>query len=347
MKFRLLMVMTVIACRPALAQTAPVAPKPAPRPDPSIQELVNAPIGSIRGLSVVNDSVVWVSGTQGKAGRTTDGGKTWTWITVPGCDTVDFRDVEGFSGERALLMGIASPGRVMLTEDGGKNWEQVYYNSDSAVFLDAMDFWGDKKGFIAGDPLGGSFKGLITPDGGKTWYNLPMPKADSAEAIFAASGTTLRALPGGQVAFATGGSHSRFYRLKGRTWQVSEWAATQGQASTGIFSFAFLTDKQGIAVGGDYVKPEIVKGNCLITADGGLNWALPKTPPRGYRSAVEYVDKNIVICTGPTGTDWSADGGLTWQALPGEGFHAVRRAKSGKAVYLAGSKGRIAVVRGM
>lgn len=341
MKFRLLTVLMITVSQALSAQAPPAKAAPA------ITPLITGPIASIRGLSVVSDSVVWVSGTQGKAGRTTDGGKTWTWYTVPGCDSVDFRDVEGFSGQRAILMGIASPARVMLTEDGGQHWKQVYFNSDSAIFLDAMDFYGDKKGYIAGDPLNGNFKGLITPDSGNTWYNHPMPPADSAEAIFAASGTTLRALPGGQVAFASGGSHSRFYRLKGRHWQATEWPATQGQSSTGIFSFAFLTDKQGIAVGGDYLKPEIVKGNCLLTSDGGLSWAPAQSPPRGYRSAVEYVDKSIVICTGPAGTDWSADGGNTWQALAGEGYHAVRKAKNGRTVYLAGSNGRIAVVRGI
>ena len=32
---------------------------------------------SLRGLSVVNDNVVWVSGSNGTVGRTTNGGKTW------------------------------------------------------------------------------------------------------------------------------------------------------------------------------------------------------------------------------------------------------------------------------
>ncbi|WP_298711129.1 YCF48-related protein [Chitinophaga sp.] len=346
MRFRMLAILAATTTLShSLSAQAPALAE-APR-EPRIEALVTAPIGSIRGLSVVDDSVAWVSGTQGKAGRTADGGKTWTWFSIPGCDSVDFRDVEGFSGSRAIVMGIASPAKVMLTEDGGKNWEQVYFNADSAIFLDAMDFYGDRKGYIAGDPLGGSFKGLVTPDGGKTWYNLPMPAADSAEAIFAASGTTLRALPGGQPAFATGGTHSRFYRLQGRKWRETEWPATQGQSSTGIFSFAFVTDKQGIAVGGDYLKPEVVKGNCLITADGGLTWSPVQAPPRGYRSAVEYIDRKTLVCTGPAGTDWSADGGQTWRALPGEGYHAVRKAKNGKAVYLAGSNGRIAILRGM
>lgn len=343
MKFRVLTALLFTMSHILSAQAPPLKALPVPK----IEPVATAPISSIRGLSVVSDSVAWVSGTQGKAGRTTDGGKTWQWFTVPGCDSVDFRDVEGFTGERAVLMGIASPARIFLTEDGGKNWEQVYFNNDSAIFLDAMEFYGDRKGFIAGDPINGNFKGLITPDGGKTWYNHPMPPADSGEACFAASGTTLRALPGAQVAFASGGTHSRFYRLHGRKWQVTEWPANQGQSSTGIFSFAFYNDKQGVAVGGDYQKPEIVKGNCLLTTDGGTSWTAPAAPPRGYRSAVEYIDKNLVICTGPDGTDWSGDGGKTWQALPGEGYHAVRRAKTGRTVYLAGARGRIAVVRGM
>src|SRR5207248_4351525 len=49
-----------------------------------------------RGLCVVSPKVVWVSGTQGTFGRTTDGGKTWSVGTVRGAEKLDFRDVEAF-----------------------------------------------------------------------------------------------------------------------------------------------------------------------------------------------------------------------------------------------------------
>ncbi len=39
---------------------------------------------SFRGLSVVDDLVIWASGTRGTVVRSTDGGTTWTADTIPG-----------------------------------------------------------------------------------------------------------------------------------------------------------------------------------------------------------------------------------------------------------------------
>src|SRR5882672_2771991 len=78
----------------------------------------------LQAVSVVNDKVVWVSGHAGTWARTTDGGTTWTPGTVPGADTLQFRDVQAFSADEAFLMA-AGPGelsRVYHTSDGGKHW---------------------------------------------------------------------------------------------------------------------------------------------------------------------------------------------------------------------------------
>ncbi|HRD42150.1 MAG TPA: hypothetical protein PLN30_00290, partial [Ferruginibacter sp.] len=39
---------------------------------------------SFRGLSVPNDSTIWVSGSNGTVGKSTNGGKNWQWQQVPG-----------------------------------------------------------------------------------------------------------------------------------------------------------------------------------------------------------------------------------------------------------------------
>jgi hypothetical protein len=38
---------------------------------------------SIRGLSVVSDKILWVSGSNGMIGRSVDGGTTWKWGKIP------------------------------------------------------------------------------------------------------------------------------------------------------------------------------------------------------------------------------------------------------------------------
>jgi hypothetical protein len=59
---------------------------------------------------------------------------------------------------------------------------------------------------------------------------------------------------------------------------------------------------------------------------------------------VEYLSKKQLISCGTTGVDYSFDGGKTWKLLTKEGFHVCRIAKKGSAVFLAGSKGKIAKV---
>ncbi|RPE05912.1 oxidoreductase [Chitinophaga lutea] len=309
-----------------------------------LRALTDAPITSIRGLSVVDDAVLWVSGTGGKAGRSLNGGKTWEWFTIPGCDTCDFRDVEAFSADKAIVMGIAEPARIYLTTDGGGTWKQVYFNAAKGMFLDGMDFQSGKAGVAVGDPIGGRFTLIRTANGGDSWQPFEGPAAGEGEAIFAASGTTLRALPGGDYAFSSGGAQSRFFRYSKGKWNIYTIPAIQGQASTGIFSFAFRDARYGVAVGGDYLRMKETRQNCVITADGGRTWQAPQQAPGGYRSAVEFIDAQRLVATGPTGTDLSTDGGQTWNLLSTDGFHAARRAKKGKLIYLAGSKGRIAVL---
>jgi photosystem II stability/assembly factor-like uncharacterized protein len=56
-----------------------------------IEILTNGPKTSIRGLSVVTDDIVWVSGSGGKVGKSINAGKTWVWMTVPGFEQREFQ----------------------------------------------------------------------------------------------------------------------------------------------------------------------------------------------------------------------------------------------------------------
>ncbi|WP_198674036.1 WD40/YVTN/BNR-like repeat-containing protein [Chitinophaga alhagiae] len=329
----------------ATVQPTPPLPEAPSTPAPwRLRPLEPAPVSSIRGLSVVSDAVVWVSGTGGKAGRSLNGGKNWQWFNIPGCDSCDFRDIEAFSVDKAIVMAIAEPARIYLTTNGGQSWQQVYYNDTKGMFLDGMDFQNEKEGMAVGDAIGGRFTIIRTIDGGQSWQPLPGPEAAEGEAVFAASGTSIRALPGGGYAFSSGGARSRFFRYRGEKWTVTPTPVLQGGNSTGIFSFAFSNDLHGVAVGGDYLQPQQTRLNCVITNTGGATWNIAAQGPGGYRSAVEFISARDVVATGPSGTDFSGNGGLTWVEISGEGYHAVKKAKKGNTVYLAGSKGKMAVL---
>src|SRR6476660_4572127 len=107
---------------------------------PSLTVLTQGNKISLRGLSVVNDQVVWVSGSNGTVGRSTNGGKDWKWLRVKGFEQSDFRDIEAFDAATALIMAVSKPGEpayILRTTDAGDSWKVVYENKTPGMFLDA------------------------------------------------------------------------------------------------------------------------------------------------------------------------------------------------------------------
>lgn len=102
---------------------------------PTIEILEQGRKSSIRGMSVVNNNVVWVSGSAGSVGKSLDGGITWHWITVAGFEKSDFRDIEAFDDKTALIMGITQPAVILKTKDGGISWRKVLKIPLKRLFL--------------------------------------------------------------------------------------------------------------------------------------------------------------------------------------------------------------------
>lgn len=307
--------------------------------DHHIEVIHQPPSKSLRGISVVSAKVLWASGTEGQAGRSLDGGKTWEWSQVGDCKNCDWRSLYAFSSEEAIVINAGSPAYVYRTVNGGKEWKKVYEDTSAAIFFDGLQFLDANKGIAIGDPIENKFSVITTQNKGVTWSKVKsteLPVAANGEAIFAASGTSLVVLPGRQPAFVTGGTVARFWK-KEDNWKAYTLPVIQGQNTTGAFSVAFRTAGRGIVVGGDYQQPMQQQGNCFLTYDGGKSWQQPVTSPGGYRSCVAFITDSLVIATGTTGTDISEDGGKNWKRI-GEGFNAVAADPTGKAVYLIGTK---------
>lgn len=296
---------------------------------------------SFRGLSVVNDQVVWVSGTNGTVGRSMDGGDTWTWKTVKGYEKIDFRDIEAFDKNTAIIMGIADPAYILKTTDGGDNWKLVFKDTTKGMFLDAMEFWNEQSGIVIGDPLGDNKVFVArTFDGGENWQKIPvanLPTVDKGEAFFASSGTNVRRLNKQEAVFISGGLRARLFIRDKKI----DLPLVQGKESTGANSIAVKRKKCMIIVGGDFSAKDDTTKNCVITNDGGETFYTPVARPHGYRSCVEYLGKKTWISCGLNGVDYSTDEGLNWSWISKDSFHAVRKAKKGKAVYFSGGAGRI------
>ena len=54
---------------------------------------------------------------------------------------MDFRDIEAFDENTALVLGIASPAYFFKTKDGGATWKLVHFDERPEIFYDAFDFW--------------------------------------------------------------------------------------------------------------------------------------------------------------------------------------------------------------
>lgn len=306
----------------------------------NIQLLNSGTKASIRGLSVVSDKVVWISGSNGTVGKSVDGGDTWFITQVKDFEKSDFRAIEAFDENTAIIMAIAEPAYILRTTDGGLHWQTVYQNNTPGMFLDAMDFSNDKTGMVIGDPIDNKVFIAQTIDGGKKWQEFPLPEravVDSGEAFFASSGTNIRLLSRRQPIFISGGTRSRLFMGANKT----DLPILQGKTSTGANSIAIKNKNIFIIVGGDFNSKDDTTQNCCITNDGGKTFIPPAIRPHGYRSCVEYLQQTTWISCGLSGVDISKDDGQRWRWISKEGFHVCRKAKKGKAVFFAGGGGRI------
>ena len=312
---------------------------------PQVEVLTSGTKTNIRGLSVVNDNVIWVSGSNGMVGKSSNGGKNWKWMTVKGFEKTDFRDIEAFDANTAIIMGIAEPAYILKTMDGGETWKVVFENKTKGMFLDAMDFNGRMQGMVVGDPVGNKVFLAETDDGGDTWkeWKDKLPVADSGEAFFAASGSNILLFDNKQFFLVSGGTRSRLITND----KIFDLPIIQGQETTGANSIDIYDDgkrvwsNRMIVVGGDFKADSSSEKNCFYTTDGGKTWKAPSVPPHGYRSCVEYLSKVDVLACGLNGVDYSANGGKTWQWISKEGFNVCRIAKLGTSIYLAGNNGKI------
>lgn len=314
---------------------------------PRVEILTSGTKTSLRGLSVVNDNVIWVSGSGGTVGRSNNGGKNWNWFTVKGFEKTEFRDIEAFDASTAIIMGIADPAYILKTTDGGETWKVVYENKTKGMFLDAMDFVGEKYGIVVGDPIGNKIFLAETWDAGESWQERMMdnkfPVADSGEAFFAASGTNIRLYANKEFFLVSGGMKSRLLTPGG----AFTLPIVQGKESAGANSIAVYTkpnlksSNRMIVVGGDFAKDTSVYNNCFITSNAGKTWKAPDEPPHGYRSCVEYLSERDVLSCGLNGVDYSATGGNTWRWISKESFNTCRIAKKGTTIFLAGNNGKV------
>jgi len=313
----------------------------------------------LRGIHNVGNGVAWASGTHGTVLRTEDGGYVWQSCAIPpGAEKLDFRGVQAFDANTAIVMssGPGEQSRLYKTTDGCHSWKLLFTNPDKEGFWDAVATADRNNIMILGDPVNGRFSLFSSTDAGANWEKSRDDglRSDPDQGSFAASNSSLLVdWVDGNAAFGTGGpTGPRLYRecdscKRDAVWSQAELPSLQSGKAAGIFSLQYRDWKQWIAVGGDYTKPDDRTGTAAFTLDRGDHWQPATTPPHGYRSSVAYdASTKTWITVGPNGTDISTDDGRNWRAIhPNPALHesadADRNWNALSLPYVVGPKGRI------
>jgi photosystem II stability/assembly factor-like uncharacterized protein len=333
----------------ALAALVSVAPAAADRPGYAWHDTPTGSAARLRGLSAVSATTAWASGSLGTVLRTTDGGASWQNVGPPGTETLQFRDIEAFDADHAVIMSIGNNPtdfRMYVTADGGQTWTLTFANQEPTAFYDCMTFFDSRRGLALSDPPDGvHFRVIATDDGGLTWHvtGIEMPPALPGEFAFAASGQCITTDHGRRAWFGTGGgAQARVFRSDdgGVSWTVAPTPMNSGPTA-GIFALAFSGQQHGLAVGGDFTAETASPDNFARSDDGGASWQLLPGAPPEYRSGATWVNGNTAIAVGPSGSDVGTDAGTTWQRFDDGSLDTVDCARP-TACWASGTNGRVA-----
>lgn len=341
----------VIALLAALVSACEPGPEHrAPDPPPTWQVQFRDSTAHWIGLHALDGNVAWAAGRAGRVARTTDGGSTWSVATVPGADSLQFRDVHAFSDTEAFVLSIGNgtDSRIYRTGDGGETWTLSFRNEDPDAFFDCLSFWDRDRGFAFSDSHDGEFTLIRTSDGGASWSRVDparVPDARPGEGSFAASGTCVQAGPNGTGWIGTGASavDTRVIRTAdyGMTWTEAVTPIASHAGTEGISSVAFRDAERGAVFGGDFSKPDSVYANLATTRDGGATWQPAGPVPLGGAvfGGAAIPGTGSWVAVAPTGSAFSTDDGLSWTRIDSVSYWTVSAAGP-DAVWAAGP-GRI------
>ena len=307
---------------------------------------MDKPEVSFRGLSVVDNFVLWVSGSNGTVGLSFNGLKSIKWVNPQGYESRDFRSIAALDHQTAIVVAVGSPGIILKTTDGGTSWKEVYVDENPEVFMDDVDFaeYNPKLGMVVGDPINGEAYLLKTVDAGDTWTKMKpteLPTFAQGEAFFAASNSNIKLLDETIFLGATGGKHSHLMFNINPPVKIPLPKTDSPTAGASGLDY-YPLENFGLIVGGDYTQPYSSENNLFIFELKDMKTpiiSLPEVPPTGYKSGVVIQSGTKAISCGVMGVDMSTDKGKTWTNLTKTGYHTCKKARNGKTIYLAGQNG--------
>lgn len=237
---------------------------------------------SLRGLFVLNDTQVWVSGSNGYIGRLNADTLESCYVPVE-YQKKDFRDIHAFSEAHAIAMSVSDSGVLLKTRDFGRNWREVFRDNDSGVFFDVIEFnESGNLGLLMGDPLPSNPDYLyfrLSLDSGDHWIELSNGKwnhtSSKLDALFAASGSSIRILGFDydesrglislKLVFGGGGSKGASLRMAHVNWNIYGELLSEkitdiplnlpAERGWGVYGLSQVMNNQIVVAGGHWQYP--------------------------------------------------------------------------------------------
>lgn len=281
---------------------------------------------SIRALEVVGNKVYYV-GTDSKMGYVNYKNPSDKKEIKLSNTALQFRTL-GYQKNHFYAISIESPAEFFKISRKDLKSRRIQIDTLKTAFYDALHFTNKGIGWTFSDPEGSCTKISKYDPEKEKWEMLPcsmLPQMAEGEAAFAASNTNFSS-NGEKLWLATGGKKARIFIQEKGIWKVVETPFVQGESSTGMYSIAFHSMLEGIAVGGDYTKQDQNLNNIITTADGGESWQVQASGMNaGYSTFVSYrpnTGGKEILALGDQHVSISKDAGVTWRVFSKEkGFY--------------------------
>lgn len=238
----------------------------------STQNITASPLNKI---FFTDANTGYVVGNSGSIFKTTNGGNTWTFLTIP--TTGNFTAIDFPSPSHGVICGEGS--LLYLTTDAGATWTPAIKPPGTYDFL-SIAFQTDSVGYVATSDYV-----MRTDDGGLNWY---------------ASQSTLRQIqfPTDEVGYALGYGLIQKTTDRGQTWKSSA-------LYTGSYSgMHFINQDTGYVVG--------QQGKVSRTLDGAETWSMVTVPTTNLLHDVYFTDYLNGTIVGVNTVLRTTNGGQTW-----------------------------------
>jgi photosystem II stability/assembly factor-like uncharacterized protein len=270
--------------------------------------------------------------------KTTDGGKTWNRLYLPGSDQANisfngynlrFIDaMHGFVGAYRKLQPFGQVWFILSTSDGGQTWQQI--NLPSGVGLETFWFSDSLHGWILG---GGAAGPYATKDGGLTWspQTLPNPIVASTPGCVGGGNAGLRFADASNgwvsaltLCFAPNGILTTETAL---VWTTNDGGTswTVHQLPAGVVSIYDRIQVTGTSQmrqpGTLMIGSTSVEQVLIASDDGGATFTFTPLPVQNTQNvqthAVTFSDGSHGVLLTTDGQVWrTSDAGATWQGGP-------------------------------